>query len=638
MNSTLIPNGKFLPPLPPSFLNGAKRNDFGWTPIPPILHSTEPSFQFIQDEKATKMTFVDPEKEIVFGPTEEEKLARSNPLSVSGQETQSSPQNDVSMDFVSSSRTDSPFPRFMQDPANLTLPPNSAAATTAAATTLATAAPPPPQRLRVKLKAPRGEFRSKASAAINPGSSSQPNSDLVSPSSESSQQASQPPKETEEDSSNDPQGKSSGIKSLEEDSDGPSLKTPKRSKRKKDQAFSNSFDHDNIAGYTEPDTNIDGSPIQKPITVSPTKGTTKSTSPSKVINSPKTNTHTNISSSTIRLGGGVVGGALKMDNLTRLRTGTRSRMQASTRVSASDLKKNKKKTRKEKELSTAQSALALASLGKKKKRELIDAKEREEREKIKEFWLGLTDSERRALVKLEKEAVLKKMKEQQKHTCSCSVCGRRRTVIEEELEMLYDAYYEELEHYEEDGQTSKPPHQHHHHHHHQQAQAPPPPPPPSLPPPQAFNDPEEESFNFAKSLTVRGGILTVADDLLKNEGKKFLDMMEKLAERRMKKEESDDESDCDDEYPEDYEDNDNEEEEEDDEITEEQRLEVSFFFFSLSTLSLFLCFETTKKELKLTKNQNKSTTTIQNRKDDECFKCLQQKCLSSEFCKRTERK
>ncbi len=43
------------------------------------------------------------------------------------------------------------------------------------------------------------------------------------------------------------------------------------------------------------------------------------------------------------------------------------------------------------------------------------------------------------------------------YTCSCSVCGRRRTVIEEELEMLYDAYYEELQHYESVD--------HHHHHH-----------------------------------------------------------------------------------------------------------------------------------------------------------------------------
>ena len=115
----------------------------------------------------------------------------------------------------------------------------------------------------------------------------------------------------------------------------------------------------------------------------------------------------------------------------------------------------------------------------------------EERERIKEFWLGLGEEERRNLVKIEKEAVLKKMKEQQKHSCSCAVCGRkryvvhcapatenfsshspsllssapptgcwspfslspgsvppqRRNAIEEELEVLYDAYYEELEQY-----------------------------------------------------------------------------------------------------------------------------------------------------------------------------------------------
>lgn len=71
----------------------------------------------------------------------------------------------------------------------------------------------------------------------------------------------------------------------------------------------------------------------------------------------------------------------------------------------------------------------------------------EERERIKEFWLSLGEGERRGLVRIEKEAVLKKMKEQQKHSCSCTVCGRKRTAIEEELEVLYDAYYEELENY-----------------------------------------------------------------------------------------------------------------------------------------------------------------------------------------------
>ncbi len=51
------------------------------------------------------------------------------------------------------------------------------------------------------------------------------------------------------------------------------------------------------------------------------------------------------------------------------------------------------------------------------------------------------------LVQVEKETVLKKMKEQQKFLCSCAVCGRKRSAIEEELEVLYDAYYDELEEY-----------------------------------------------------------------------------------------------------------------------------------------------------------------------------------------------
>lgn len=71
----------------------------------------------------------------------------------------------------------------------------------------------------------------------------------------------------------------------------------------------------------------------------------------------------------------------------------------------------------------------------------------EERERIREFWLSLGEDERKSLVKIEKEAVLRKMKEQQKHSCSCTVCGRKRVAIEEELEVLYDAYYDELENY-----------------------------------------------------------------------------------------------------------------------------------------------------------------------------------------------
>ncbi|KAK5658244.1 hypothetical protein OQA88_2219 [Cercophora sp. LCS_1] len=204
----------------------------------------------------------------------------------------------------------------------------------------------------------------------------------------------------------------------------------------------------------------------------------------------------------------------------------------------------------------------------------------EERERIKEFWLGLSEEERKSLVKVEKDAVLKKMKEQQKHTCSCTVCGRKRTAIEEELEGLYDAYYQELEHYanhpdERNGPPMLRSHQPYNHIAGGRSRG--------LPASYSniqpshgrivehvgddedeegeegysedeldeddYSDDAEASeagyrpdyppdfFNFGNSLTVQGGILTVADDLLKNDGKKFIEMMERLAERRMSREE-----------------------------------------------------------------------------------------------------
>jgi len=70
-----------------------------------------------------------------------------------------------------------------------------------------------------------------------------------------------------------------------------------------------------------------------------------------------------------------------------------------------------------------------------------------ERAKIRDFWLTLSERDRRELVKVEKDSVLKKMKEQQRHGCSCAVCTRKRQAIEVELEVLYDAYYDELESY-----------------------------------------------------------------------------------------------------------------------------------------------------------------------------------------------
>jgi hypothetical protein len=91
------------------------------------------------------------------------------------------------------------------------------------------------------------------------------------------------------------------------------------------------------------------------------------------------------------------------------------------------------------------------------KEKIWNTSSQEERERIKLFWLSLGEEERRSLVKVEKDAVLKKMKEQQKHSCSCTVCGRKRVAIEEELEVLYDAYYEELEQYANHQQGDGPP-------------------------------------------------------------------------------------------------------------------------------------------------------------------------------------
>lgn len=229
----------------------------------------------------------------------------------------------------------------------------------------------------------------------------------------------------------------------------------------------------------------------------------------------------------------------------------------------------------------------------------------QERQNIKEFWLSLSEDERKSLLKIEKEAVLKKMKQQQKHSCSCTVCGRKRTAIEEELEVLYEGYYEELEQYAHHDHPPLPnadgmmPDPLQHRRPHPLAFHPPSPPPmphhktshlhehldeeeysddeddedysdgdeeedeeeeysdeEQEPEPLPLNGrpPVQDFFSFGSQLTVKGiltpwveklraglkgnadNLLTVADDLLKNDGRKFIEMMEQLAERRMQRE------------------------------------------------------------------------------------------------------
>ena len=49
-----------------------------------------------------------------------------------------------------------------------------------------------------------------------------------------------------------------------------------------------------------------------------------------------------------------------------------------------------------------------------------------DRETIREFWLDLGEKERRELVRVEREAMLRKLREEQKYACTCNVCVRRR--------------------------------------------------------------------------------------------------------------------------------------------------------------------------------------------------------------------
>ncbi|KAG6906344.1 hypothetical protein DXG01_014402 [Tephrocybe rancida] len=73
-----------------------------------------------------------------------------------------------------------------------------------------------------------------------------------------------------------------------------------------------------------------------------------------------------------------------------------------------------------------------------------------EREQMMAFWLALGEEKRRTLVNIHKHTVLGKLREQQKHNCNCVLCVRKRAAIEEELEVIYDAYCEDYKCYASD--------------------------------------------------------------------------------------------------------------------------------------------------------------------------------------------
>ncbi|CCH41790.1 Stress response protein NST1 [Wickerhamomyces ciferrii] len=212
-------------------------------------------------------------------------------------------------------------------------------------------------------------------------------------------------------------------------------------------------------------------------------------------------------------------------------------------------------------------------------------------EQLKEYWSSLSPDEKKNLLNLERDSVFKVMKEQQRITCNCSVCGRKREIIEQELKNLYDNYFDgidtqeliaaelfninnkqqnqfqkhkhdqqirqnNLQNRSRNGSSSNiQQHQQQVQQHQQQL----------LQQQQRAqkqqqqqqqqqqqsqqgqqnqqnqqnqnqqNQQQAQRSNRSSETQRRNGIMSVAEDLLQNDGKKFLEMMEKLAESRIQR-------------------------------------------------------------------------------------------------------
>ena len=67
--------------------------------------------------------------------------------------------------------------------------------------------------------------------------------------------------------------------------------------------------------------------------------------------------------------------------------------------------------------------------------------------KLREFWIALDDEKRKSLVLQEKIILLKLWKEKQRLSCTCKYCELKKSTVEEEIEILYETYYQVLDEY-----------------------------------------------------------------------------------------------------------------------------------------------------------------------------------------------
>mmetsp|Transcript_3347 Transcript_3347/g.11770 ORF Transcript_3347/g.11770 Transcript_3347/m.11770 type:complete len:519 (+) Transcript_3347:396-1952(+) len=122
---------------------------------------------------------------------------------------------------------------------------------------------------------------------------------------------------------------------------------------------------------------------------------------------------------------------------------------------------------------------------------LWDLTETEEGERIREFWLGLGDAQRRSLARVDKDCMWKKLEQKQKQECVCRDCRRKKTA---ELKASFKAFCRQLE-------LDERRHEH-----------------------------VKASRCVSEALTVKGRCITVDHSVLKGKGVHFWDTMELLSQ------------------------------------------------------------------------------------------------------------
>lgn len=134
-----------------------------------------------------------------------------------------------------------------------------------------------------------------------------------------------------------------------------------------------------------------------------------------------------------------------------------------------------------------------------------------------QFWISLSYANKRELASLDFSEILNLIHENQKsQQCSCRLCGNRKSLIEKELEQLYNGYYnvkklasESLDELDLNINSIN----------------------------AIFGVEEErtietETDNDENPETLRKELLSMADDLVKNNGEHFINLIEKLDDKK----------------------------------------------------------------------------------------------------------